>query len=149
MGSAGGSLKAGALEAMPNDGVNSSGISKADAGSSCTQKNTATGTWWSTTAQIRSDRFANFCQQGQVATRATFATNAQLSRVPVHVPELERHHFPGTQTQPCEQEHNSVVATPHRRAPVDVGQQLPNLARPNRARDGRHRPVGYDGYSSR
>ena len=51
---------------------------------------------------------------------------------PASVIELERRHFTGAQTQACEQEQDSVIATPHRGATIDAGQQLTNLIRPNR-----------------
>ena len=129
----GGSVKTGALKAMPDDRSNTTGASKTAIGSFSAQKDTPTGTRRPSAPQICCDRFANFCGQRQLAALATLAADAQLSRVPVNVFEFERYHFTGAQTQSREQEQDGVVATAHRGAPIDADEQLTDLLSRNRS----------------
>jgi hypothetical protein len=98
VGSMGGSIEASALEAMPNDRSNATGAAKTAAGGFGSQKNAPTGTLRPSTPQIRCDRFANFRRQRQFTALATLAADAQLSRFPVNVVEVERRDFTGSQS---------------------------------------------------
>ena len=109
------------------------------------EKHATAGAARATVAQIRGDRRADFRRQGKGGSLTAFPSDAHLSGLPVNIVELEKGHFTGTQPESREQEHDRVVAPAGRGAPIDTGQQLTDLVRPNRARDRWHRPVGDDG----
>jgi hypothetical protein len=71
------------------------------------------------------------------------AAHGQCRVVPVDVIEFEMDHFTGTQSQPCQELHNGIVATPHGRALIDAGQQLTDVISRNRTWDRGHGPVGH------
>ena len=72
---------------------------------------------------------------------SAFASDAQLSNVPVQILELKPGHFTRPQTEVCEQHHDRVVAPLGRGAPRHRGQQLAYGIRRNSAWGRRHRPA--------
>src|SRR5215510_9728324 len=89
----GGCINSGTLEAMPNDGSNAAGSSKAPDGSSGAQEYAPTATSWSSMPQIGSDRLTDFHGQGEVVALTTLAANVQLPGYPVDIIEFQRCHF--------------------------------------------------------
>src|SRR5215469_16169015 len=121
-------LDAGALERMPNDRSHSTLAQKAADGSFAAQKRATTGATRTSVAQVSRDCCADICRKRKSGSLIALSSDAHLSDVPVKVVKLKKSHFAGTQPQSCQQEAD-------RGMPIDAGQQLTDLARPNCTRD--------------
>src|SRR4051794_37013598 len=130
--SVGRSINVGALKAMPHDRSNTTGAPKTGDGRFGPEKDAPTGALRPSTPQVRGDCFTDVCRKRQFATPATLATNCQLPPVPVDVINIESRDFTGAQTESGKQKQDGVIATSHRRIPINTGQQFLNLVCRNR-----------------
>ena len=89
-------LDAGALERMPNNRSNTTLAQKATDGSFAAQKHATTGAARPSVAQVCGDRRPDIGRQGKGGSMTAFASDADLSCVPVNIFKLEKSHLTGT-----------------------------------------------------
>ncbi len=120
VGSGGGRRDRGAHECMPNNRSHRTLRQKAANGGSGAQEYPTTGAAGPAMAQIGHDRLAHILRQGKLGPAATLAVYAQIPGLPVNVLELQKGHFPRTQTQAGEQQQDRVVASPNGSTAIDI-----------------------------
>ena len=130
--------------AMTDYGSNATGTSETTDRRSGAEEDSPTNALRPTVSQIGGDRLANLRGQRQVTTLSALPPNAQLPCFPVDVIEFEKRRLTCAQAQASEQEQDGVIAAAQWSGAVDAVQQLPDLIRLDRSRDGRHRPMGHD-----
>src|SRR5207247_4900939 len=123
MGSGGGRLDPGTQQCMANDRADGTLSQKAAVRGFGAQKYATTGAAGSSVPQIDHDRITHILGQGKLGAATTLAVDAQASGIPIDVLELQKGHFPGTQTQAGEKKQDRVVAPPHCSAAIDLTQQ--------------------------
>ena len=73
---------------------------------------------WPAVFEIRGDGTAHVVGQGQHTLAPALAPNSQMSSIPVAVTELQRDHFIGSQSKPCQDQEDGSIAQSDRCAEV-------------------------------
>jgi hypothetical protein len=97
-------------------------------------------------AQIRRHGGADVRGQGEpIVPQPFLPADGDLSRAPVQILQLKRHHLPGAQPKASQQQQDRVVASPGRRPAIAGGEESLHLLGRKRSRNRGQPPVGNGG----